>query len=409
MHSLVFRLDELLPGVNPTYVYGIAFYIVQAGCWLPLAWGIALMFYKGRRSLRKWGALFPVALFFLLGLYVAGYAARVPLAWESDFTMITATFTLLFFEFSIRSGMIPVNSKYNALFNRSTLGLLITDSSGAVVQASKAEAESLHDRDIIAAAINASPSPINTDGGSLLFAAPITGGYAVWREDITELNQLHKEMEEAVAKLQAANRLLAEEEKRKRSIQDEHEKARLNAQLENEILAHTVKLNAMTERLKDADDQPKEAARITLLLCYIKRRCNLFFTEKETAGFPSDTLSFYLEELKEIADYSDVKIIVNARAGLNISVRRATLLYDFFYAVCDWASTFESCRILAQLNDEDSGIVLRLLTSEDARLFAIEPALIAAIRNAGGVCVIKELDEDDAGISVSFPEGRADD
>ncbi|MDR1664913.1 MAG: hypothetical protein LBR83_08355 [Clostridiales bacterium] len=403
LHNWVFRIGAVIQGVTLEYTYGVAFYIVQAGCWLPLISGIFMMLRKSGGSMRKRGAVFPVALFILLGLYVAGYAARVPVAWESDVTMVIAAFTLLFFEASIRSGLIPVNSKYNTLFDHSTLSLQIADRSGVVIRASAAADNQI--AGTVAAALDAYPAPARLDENVLCFASPITGGYAVWREDITGLNRLHKEVAESVAKQEAANRLLAEEEQLKRSIQDEKEKARLSAQLEKEIYSHTLRLNTMIERLEDPDNRPKAVARITLLLCYIKRRCNLFFLEEETDIFPSDKLALYLDELMEIAAYSGVKAIVTVEPGIDLSVRRATLLYDFFYSVAHWAASFEDCRLIARFGWEDGKVSLRILPSEDAGLFTMEPHLLSAIAVAGGAYSIKDLDDETAGVSLSFPEG----
>jgi hypothetical protein len=119
---------------------------------------------------------------------------------------------------------------------------------------------------------------------------------------------------------------------------------------------------------------------------------------------PSRAETRYLEELKDIANYTGVKIIVTARGGLDISIRRATLFYDFFYSAADWASMYDGCWMLAVLEREEGYTVLRLLPSEDARAFKMEPEILAAIAAAGGTYAIKELDEFDAGISVSFTE-----
>ncbi|MDR1687908.1 MAG: ABC transporter substrate-binding protein [Clostridiales bacterium] len=165
------------------------------------------------------------------------------------------------------------NVRRAALFTHSRLGLVIADSSGTAWRLSANAAK--FNADVAKSAVKACPAPVMPDENTLIFALPITGGYALWREDITRLNRLHAQMKESVAKLKAANILLAEEEKLKRALQDENEKTRLMTQLEAEIAGHVIRLNTMAEQLENVNDRPKATARLTLLLCYIKRRLNV--------------------------------------------------------------------------------------------------------------------------------------
>ena len=401
LHNLVFRMDLSNQYWSNDYDYGIVYYIVLAFCFLPIVFTIGIMINKGRRGLRKKRIVFPVALFALLVAYTIGYATRFPLAWESDFTMVIGLFTLLFMETTIRAGMIPVNSKYTALFRNSPLGMQIIDSAGETAWSSASAVQ--YSADDIMQACASYPVPAQLDENTLLFAASITGGYVLWQEDVTDLNRLHKEIEDSVSNLEAANAILAEEEAVKRAIHTENNKTALMTDLETEITNYTILLSTMLEQLDSTVDRNKTAARIIILLCYIKRRCNLFFRERETEKLSPEELLVYFTEMAEIAAYSDVNLIVTCTLDSNLSVRHATLLYDFFYNVVFWVSCLDSANIPAQLGAEDGNIVLRLLLSEDARSIRIEESLAHSIKSAGGIFENKNLD-DAVGLSLSFPE-----
>lgn len=405
LHNLVFRVDLNNPNWPFEYGYGPGYYFVLALCFIPITAAIAIMLYKGRQNLRKKGVILPLALFFLLVAYVAGYITRTPVARETDFTMTIGIFTLLFMETGIRGGLIPVNSKYTALFTHSPLGIQIVDSSGAAVLSSASPVR--YDHDTFYQAVDSYPAPVRQDKNTLLFAAPVAGGYALWQEDITGLNRLYSEIDASVSKLKTANAILTEEEKIKRAAQEENEKTQLMAQLEAEISVHTIKLSTMIEQIENAIDRPKATARITLLLCYVKRRCNLFFREREAELLPADELTVYLDELAEIAGYSGVKLIVTSELELPVSIRRATLFYDLFYNVIYWAAWLPETNILTHLGYETGTVTLRLLLPEDARSFRMEKGLKAAIAAVNGVYAVKDLD-DGCGISLSFPEGGED-
>ena len=270
---------------------------------------------------------------------------------------------------------------------------------------------------------SASAMPFDKD--TLQFTNKITGGYALWHEDIGSLNRLNKEIEESVAKLKAANMILSEEEKIKRAAHEKNAKTQLLAQLESEITEHTIKLSMLIEQSlakdnhEDSPGQQRDLAHIALLLCYIKRRCNLFFVEKEAEALEADELKIYFDELAEISGYSGLEIIVTGGLKTQISVRCATLLYDFFHNVICWvvdkqAVSDKNFYVPVFLSTENGSVVLRLLVkqmlvkqiplSNDARSFEIEKSLETSIARAGGVYSVKDLD-DAIGISLSFTEG----
>ena len=392
--------------------------------------------FMGGHSLRTKRIAFPLVLFVLLTAYAIGYAARFPLAWESDFTMTVGLFALLMIETMIRAGLIPTNVKYTALFRGSSLGMQIIDRAGHTVWSSAPSTSSAssavsassassappsassappstsstpniepYPEETLKQALASSPLPTQMDQNTLVFASDITGGHVLWQEDISDLNRLHREMQDANSKLEAANAVLAEEERLKRVIAEESNRTALTTQLEAEIAEHTIKLSDMIEKLEGMEDRKKGAARITLQLCYIKRRCSLFFRERETAAQPPDELASYLDEIADIADYCDVKVIVTNVLKCDVSVRRATVLYDFFYSIIYWATWLEDMKILAHIEEDDGNVVLRLLTSENASSYRMEKELERDIEAADGTYIVKVLDDDAVGLSLSFKAG----
>ena len=404
LHNLVFHIDPSASGWSRAYEYGFAYYIIQAACYVPLTIGFFMMLYKGRFSLRKSGVLLVLGLFGVLILYAAGYYLRVPIAWESDFTMVVGFFTMLLFETAIRSGMIPVNSKYRKLFKHSTLGMRIIDGAKQAQPAFDSASAVWYDYDTFTNALASYPDPAQQGEDTLLYAAPITGGYALWQEDITALNRLHKETEESISKLQTANAVLAEEGRIKQAAEEESEKTRLMSLMEEEIAGFTIRLQAMIEQLENAGDKPKATARITLLLCYIKRRCNLFFREKEKDTIPAGELAMYLSELAELAVYAGIKTIVSSVFNDPISVRHATILYDFYYSVMHWASWIANIHILVYFGIENGSIVLKLLPSDGADTYRMGRETMSVVIASGGVYAVTDLDGD-FGLSLAFPIG----
>ena len=405
LHGWVFKLDFANPEWSSDYGYGIAFYIVLTMCAMLSVTAIGMLLIKNRRNPRKYGIIFPLLFCVLLVAYCVGYLRRVPFAWDSDVAMVVGVFTMLFFESAIRAGLIPVNTKYKRLFELSPLRIQILDRRGHLAL-SAAQAQPL-DSEIIATVLKNSPVPYRSNEDSLVLANPILGGYALWYEDIGALNRLHKETQEAVAQLKASNALLGEEEKIRLALDAEHAKIQLWTQLESSIAGQVARLSKMIDKFSSASDKPGETARIAILLCYIKRRCNLFFREKETTELSIGELVMYINEIAGLTEYASVKIAaVDTTQGL-FSTRRATLIYDFFYEVAEWATRVKCSVLPVFLDWYDGNVCLRVLSAEDIHSFTPGNELMQEIISAGGVIAIKNLD-DDFGLSLSFPEGGGD-
>ncbi|MCL2045277.1 MAG: hypothetical protein FWG88_02690 [Oscillospiraceae bacterium] len=400
-HQLVFQIDLTNPYWTTDYAYGAGYKLILAATFLPLLPALWIMIKKGKSGLRNKGLFFLMGLILLLTAYTYGYINRIPIAWESDFTMTTGVFVLLMMETMIRIGMIPVNSKSKEMFSSSTLGMEIFDKSGQKVWSSAFAME--FGKELLTPALSSYPLPIHPDEDSLLFAAEITGGSVLWREDISELNLLHKEIEDSVKKLEASNAILSEEEQLFREIEAQSSKTALMDQLETEIAQHTQKLSAMMEQLDTAPKRDKEMAQITMLLCYIKRRCSLFFMERETETIGINELDVYFNEMIEIAQYAGINIISTSFFDTELTIRLGTLMYDFFFNIIFWASRLDNMSIISTILSESSSLVLRLLMSDEGLEFQMDETLDRAIGLVGGIFVLKSIDEDTVSLSLSFP------
>ena len=172
---------------------------------------------------------------------------------------------------------------------------------------------------------------------------------------------------------------------------------------ETEISGHIAGLSTMIEKLDGAAVQTKDIVVISLLLCYIKRLSNLFFHEQEADTISPDELMVYLDELADIAVHADVKILLSGEVKEPISVRKARLLYDYFYNAVDWAANGHCPNIIAHLS-MGGGITMRLLPSADARTFTPDTELSSAIAAEGGSFTLTDYD-DAFGFYLSFPVG----
>lgn len=402
LHGLVFSLDLTRKDWAINYGYGVGYYLILLTGMLNLLAAFIILLRKSMKNPRKGSITFPLIVFISFAFYNYQYITRDPLFYQTDLTIMTGFFTLMMFEACIQSGLIPTNKKHIKIFEKSPLKMQIVNQAGGVVLASAAALPL--EPPIIKKVITNSPVSIPGNDASIVFANPIPGGHAIWNEDVSQLYTLHNEIKDSTLKLSKANKLLAEEAKVKRAMNEADEKRKLMEQLEHEITESINQLTKMIENLSDSKNPPQDTTRIALLLGYLKRRCNLFFHEKESNLIDTNQIVQYLDELIEIANYSDVQIARVHKVKGNIDIRYGTLLYDFFYAVVDLAIQRECSYMIETLGYEEGALTLRLLSSEQLGHYTPKLELGHAIRAVNGEIKIKEL-EDGVGISLAFPKG----
>lgn len=400
LHQLVFRFRPAFENWSGDYQYGFSFYLVVSAWVLPFLVSITLLMIKGWQTPRKQGFVLVLIFALMLMLYGYGYTNRIPVAWESDYTMVVGVFSLFFLEICMRSGLVRVNSNYVQLFTHSPLDMQLLDHDTETALSSATAATP--DPSILKQALEIQPLGAEETADSLLYATRITGGYGIWREDIGGLNRLYRRIEESVRKLTVTNAVLSEEGRIRQAIEEEAESRRLMAQLEREISGHLEALTEMIDQLVLLSEPGEEdLIRVALRLVHVKRRCNLFFSERESLRLSASDLRLYVDELAELAELLGVRLLLQTEAIDQIPVRLVSLMYDSIYELFRLA-TQETCPyILATLEEREEELTLRLLPSGDLGVFSFCDEQEDAIRQAGGHLLTKDLDGA-LGISLIF-------
>ena len=106
-------------------------------------------------------------------------------------------------------------------------------------------------------------------------------------------------------------------------------------------------------------------AYITLCLCHIKRRCNLFFLARQGEPLPGDELGMYLDELAELARYGGVNTLIRCGEIGALKLRGAALCYDFAFETISWTLREKATPLMGYLNAEGAQLVFRFLPGGD--------------------------------------------
>ena len=401
LHQLVFCFT---PGGSwaSDYRYGPGYWIVMAFALLFLISALWNLLRKGHRSPSRRGRILPLLFCAGLLVYLAAYIRRIPLAWESDLTVNVCILSVLFFEAVLHGGLIPVNIQYQRLFASAPINLTLLDEDGRTVLSSPSArpiSRSVWQR--LRADIQ---QPLLRDRDTQFHAVPVRSGMAVWQEDLSQLNRLRKEIQDVQARLEAANALLREEgEVKKRLLTAETNRA-LFEQLDRDMERRITSLARLINTLPEVEDPRGLTAYITLCLCHIKRRCNLFFLARQGEPLPGDELSMYLDELAELARYGGVNTLIRCGKVGALKLRGAALCYDFAFETISWTLREKATPLMGYLNAEGAQLVFRFLPGGDPGQWRFSQELVAAVTALGGQIACKDLDGA-YGICLTVPLG----
>ena len=405
LHQLVFRFD---PAGNWSehYEYGPVYYLIFAHAVLCFLLSLLLLISKSRKTPRHHAWVGPVLVALTLIAFNVGYILGIPLIRETNLTLIFCTLSILFMESVLHAGLIPSNTKYKQFFSSSPLNIQLIDRNGETVLAASGARELTQLQRL---RLTADPeTPFEKDENTLLHCRRIHGGLAVWQEDIGPLNALQKKLHLSIEQCTAANDLLLKKQ------QILHQKVagevsdRLFQDLEADIDDKVRELSSAVRTLPQGPGRERGIAYITLLLCHIKRRCNLFFLSQEGQTMSSHELAVYVDELSEFASYAGIHAL--ARSGLSgpVGVGTVTLCYDFYFSVLSWAVLDSRATLLGQIEEKEGCISFSLLSSEPLQTLTLSDAFRSRAENAGAVLTCRTV-EDTEGIYLTFPleEGEA--
>lgn len=398
LHNLVFRLDLSSSGWTDVYGYGSGYFLALGVMIAHVAIALGILWEKAWHSPRRWKRGLPLLWCLLMLAYGLGYVAGIPVARQSDFTVTFCLLAILFFETVMHAGLIPVNTRYRALFAHTSAALQIVDGQRVLLASRRAP----HLDGALFARLQAE-NPVSLDADTVLYSARIAGGWVVWQRDISALKKLQQEEMYTAERLKASNRLLAEQQQRGKETARDRAQSELMQRLERQTDKKMRGLQSIADTLSDAPDRTQLTV-LTLLLCCIKRRLDFSFRQCENADVPSDELAVYLQELAGLAEYAGVRAMVLCATSCSLSVSRALVCYECFYETMAWASGRGRGTVLCRLPQPGEGTVMALLMASYDKDFSPPSLLESTAASVGLRLTVKKL-EDGVGVELAMPKG----
>lgn len=294
LHQQVFAFSSGVPGVPDNYGYshGI-FYFCSMG-WMVacMIFSLVLLLKKSRVPCSKKKRLAPFVIGCATVLYGILYLLGLPAVrrWLGD---MNVTFCLLYaaiYESCIRCRMIQSNTGYVELFEATTLAACIADRSGNIVLRSRAAGEDM--------VCPREGIPLIRPNGIRISSAPISGGYAVWQDNVRPLTELRTKLSENKAKIKNNKEKLQEAYLIQKKLNELTEKNRIYDEMEARYGEQIARIGQLLKQCEGAEPAETQSLlkRILLLGTYIKRDANLYFLSLEYELLPQQELRLTVDE-----------------------------------------------------------------------------------------------------------------
>lgn len=194
------------------------------------------------------------------------------------------------YESCIRCRMIPSNTGYVELFEASTLAACIADRGGRIVLRSRAAGKDM--------TCPQEGQRIVRPDGMRISSAPISGGYAVWQDNVRQLAELRTRLNANKEEMECNKKKLKDAYLVQKSLHELTEKNRIYNELEAKHSRQTVQMRQMLAQCEKSEPAKRRSLlkKVLLLGTYIKRSANLYFLSSEYQWLPQQELRLTVDE-----------------------------------------------------------------------------------------------------------------
>lgn len=381
LHQQVFAFKSGVPGlpVSGTYSYRPLYFICLGWMVVCMAFSLVCLFRKSRIPSGEGKRITPFVLGCAMLLYSILYLSGIPAVrwWFGDMNVMFCLLYAAIYESCIRCRMIPSNTGYVELFEASTLAACIADRSGRIVLRSRAAGEDM--------TCPQEGQRIVRPDGMRISSAPISGGYAVWQDNVRQLAELRTRLNANKEEMERNKKKLKDAYFVQKSLHELTEKNRIYNELEAKHSRQTAQMRQMLARCESAGPAERRSLlkKVLLLGTYIKRSANLYFLSSEYQWLPQQELRLTVDEAVRALTACGTECGVIYRTTEPMRASEVVRLFDLLEIVAE--TTVDDLRSLF-ISVSDSAMDLSVECAADLSAIA-SPEV--AVRQEDGLWLIR--------------------
>lgn len=367
LHQLVFSFPAGLPQYEP-YLHRPGFFLLAA--WIVLiTFGGLLRLYRcaGRRRNRRYINMLSLLMGAIV-LYNALYVAGIEAIRHNQMGTVFIIFIILFWELTLRSGLIPYNRYYGFLFQFSHLPLYLLESGGRVFRQSSG-AQPLPE-DVIAGTLAGkrlffAANDRNGELGADYEAVQIPGGFVVWKNDLQGIRRLNESLRKIRQTLLIQTALLEKQVEQENKSQELSIRRRLLEQVDDLIRPRLDEVGRLAGGLSAS--LPREQFQTTLQriidsIGYCKRAGLLHLSVLADGSVPIQQLVMLLQETCSYSTINGLEAALYGEPVGTIRLHSAVLYLDFFRDLLSSLRKCETGSIFGYASTSQGSLTISLLS-----------------------------------------------
>ncbi len=361
-HQQVFHFDRSSDTWSNDYTYGWGYFAVLI--WTAFNF-VAFFILVGRSASFRIQRFSGTAALVLLGgaFFAISYALRVPWAWKLNFSLVYCVLCVVTLEICLDCGVIPSYHDIAGIFDTLPLDLKVLTRDLQEVYATPVSKpipagvrEELHAQELghsHAFAVVSNPDVMYR-------SLPLLGGSALLAQDVSEVNELNRELAHRRMELQRQNELLTADYDLKAHLADQEAEALLVKDVDQALARALGEMYGLLSSLPPLTDEASSHERYRMLQCakmfvaYCKRKGSLTLAQHGESGFDRDRIQLIANEMASDLRTIDVDCasIIAIRRPMHASAVSA--LYDCVYDFAFFAYTTDHPALMYHLSDHDS-------------------------------------------------------
>lgn len=361
-HQQVFHFDRSSDTWSNDYTYGWGYFAVLI--WTAFNF-VAFFILVGRSASFRIQRFSGTAALVLLGgaFFAISYALRVPWAWKLNFSLVYCVLCVVTLEICLDCGVIPSYHDIAGIFDTLPLDLKVLTRDLQEVYAtpvSKPIPAGVRE-ELRAQELGHSHAFAVVSNPDVMYRSfPLLGGSALLAQDVSEVNELNRELAHRRMELQRQNELLTADYDLKAHLADQEAEALLVKDVDQALARALGEMYGLLSSLPPLTDEASSHERYRMLQCakmfvaYCKRKGSLTLAQHGESGFDRDRIQLIANEMASDLRTIDVDCasIIAIRRPMHASAVSA--LYDCVYDFAFFAYTTDHPALMYHLSDHDS-------------------------------------------------------
>lgn len=323
-HQQVFHFDRSSDTWSNDYTYGWGYFAVLI--WTAFNF-VAFFILVGRSASFRIQRFSGTAALVLLGgaFFAISYALRVPWAWKLNFSLVYCVLCVVTLEICLDCGVIPSYHDIAGIFDTLPLDLKVLTRDLQEVYAtpvSKPIPAGVRE-ELRAQELGHSHAFAVVSNPDVMYRSfPLLGGSALLAQDVSEVNELNRELAHRRMELQRQNELLTADYDLKAHLADQEAEALLVKDVDQALARALGEMYGLLSSLPPLTDEASSHERYRMLQCakmfvaYCKRKGSLTLAQHGESGFDRDRIQLIANEMA-----SDLRTIDVDCASI-IAIRR---------------------------------------------------------------------------------------